>query len=1023
MSVVATNFYSIVKEQISNKEEVSGLMFTSQTDNGSDNIDIEELFSLKEAERFDASAVYFQRFYEPSKTSHSSSEFSSKPVAYIYDNTNEKFDKTQLIEIHKKLWSSGVVPIYFLVQKDSIEFFNARKPIKREKEDWLIPSLTDAIKISANIYQELQKSKLSWQFLNSGLFYEEYKGLFLEKNSPHKILLNYLKDTKSELIKSNLPFSDPYTIDKLLIKCVLIKYLESKKEVQEGQEISLPDLDTDIWQNKKSFTEIFIDGDIVLFFSKLAKKFNGKVFSWKDKETKELGQLTQEQRSLIAGYFDANINPKDRHYILWKQYSFEHLPIEFISTIYETFLPDVKTKDIAYTPPYLVDFLIDECMPLHKASSFINREFKVFDPACGSGVFLATAYKRLIEWEIINQYAKTKEWKFPELSVLQEILSQNIYGTDIKEAAADIATVSLCIAISRYLNPMTIWKSLKFRDFNIYGKDFFDFYTECKNTNQKFDLIIGNPPFKRKSRTYLDGLNQKGILFSYHIPRYEIAFMFLEKSLELVKSKEHLCLILPSKFIYTQTKPAKKLRRQVFENYFIQHVLDFTNLREILFKGSDGKKRTSVIALLIQNLRVGFNEEYIRHLVIRRTQATEQEQYIEYDYYDQFYIPYSKILDKLPLLPIKDKKSLLREYNWKANLLGGGRVHTWVEKLMLSHEGFGNYLKNKEKKQKWVICQGFKIGSLRTGIVREDHTLAPYITDKETVIAKSFTLDGYQTERLDTNTQFESPRKEKQEVYLKPHVLLRVTLDLPIHYIENDLSFPNNIVGIHAPDTEENKKELKRIVEIFHVNRELYKAFICATSSYAGVPHSYQSILKDDLDNLPFPQQNQLLKYDDFETPILQEDILTHLIRVQDAVANSKLFDTATLAHLLGYGSIFCTVLNDVHEREELKFRMGIVIETPAFFCVPFYYGYELPETSAAIVQQDDIDNELKLLIYENLGEKSKVSKLIKFYFADKENKSDVIYFIKPKALRYWLRSIALRDADESILDLFNEGY
>jgi hypothetical protein len=35
----------------------------------------------------------------------------------------------------------------------------------------------------------------------------------------------------------------------------------------------------------------------------------------------------------------------------------------------------------------------------------------------------------------------------------------------------------------------------------------------------------------------------------------------------------------------------------------------------------------------------------------------------------------------------------------------------------------------------------------------------------------------------------------------------------------------------------------------------------------------------------------------------------------------------------------------------------------------------------------------------------------------------DLIYLIKPKELRYWLQSIALRDADESIVDLYNAGY
>ena len=35
----------------------------------------------------------------------------------------------------------------------------------------------------------------------------------------------------------------------------------------------------------------------------------------------------------------------------------------------------------------------------------------------------------------------------------------------------------------------------------------------------------------------------------------------------------------------------------------------------------------------------------------------------------------------------------------------------------------------------------------------------------------------------------------------------------------------------------------------------------------------------------------------------------------------------------------------------------------------------------------------------------------------------NVIYLIKPKQLRYWLRSVAIRDADETFAFLVNQEY
>ena len=37
--------------------------------------------------------------------------------------------------------------------------------------------------------------------------------------------------------------------------------------------------------------------------------------------------------------------------------------------------------------------------------------------------------------------------------------------------------------------------------------------------------------------------------------------------------------------------------------------------------------------------------------------------------------------------------------------------------------------------------------------------------------------------------------------------------------------------------------------------------------------------------------------------------------------------------------------------------------------------------------------------------------------------KENIIYLIKPKQLRFWLKSIAIRDADETFVDLRNQGY
>ena len=102
------------------------------------------------------------------------------------------------------------------------------------------------------------------------------------------------------------------------------------------------------------------------------------------------------------------------------------------------FLEADKNKGVAYTPSYLVNFMIDECMPVHSP----KLDYKVLDPSCGSGIFLVSAYKRLIDWWRIEKHKTTGKWITPEkehLEELKQLLRDNIYGVDYVEEAVDLS--------------------------------------------------------------------------------------------------------------------------------------------------------------------------------------------------------------------------------------------------------------------------------------------------------------------------------------------------------------------------------------------------------------------------------------------------------------------------------------------------------------------------------------------------------------------------------------------------------
>src|SRR5437899_2792747 len=76
------------------------------------------------------------------------------------------------------------------------------------------------------------------------------------------------------------------------------------------------------------------------------------------------------------------------------------------------------------------------------------REFRVLDPACGSGNFLLVAYRSLREIEqrlLLRLFAQDKR-QFPMIGLAPGISPNNFFGIDVNENAVEIAKVTLMLA-------------------------------------------------------------------------------------------------------------------------------------------------------------------------------------------------------------------------------------------------------------------------------------------------------------------------------------------------------------------------------------------------------------------------------------------------------------------------------------------------------------------------------------------------------------------------------------------------
>jgi SAM-dependent methyltransferase len=131
------------------------------------------------------------------------------------------------------------------------------------------------------------------------------------------------------------------------------------------------------------------------------------------------------------------------------------------------------------------------------------QQYKVLDPACGSGNFLYVAYQELkrIEQLLIEKIANRRRSASEQLQI-SFVTPKQFYGMDINPFAVELARVTLMIARKVAIDRFNLTEAslpLDTLDSNIICAD--ALFTDW----QKADAIIGNPPFLggKKLRTEL----------------------------------------------------------------------------------------------------------------------------------------------------------------------------------------------------------------------------------------------------------------------------------------------------------------------------------------------------------------------------------------------------------------------------------------------------------------------------------------------------------------------------------------
>ena len=897
------------------------------------------------------------------------------PQVYLYDFTEKDiYEEKVLTEIHKKIWTSSEVPIVCVFSKTEIRILDTTYPINKEND---IPTYLEKIALTSKVH-----NIFNTQFANNirtGTYWENEtikKKLSFSKNSSYSILIDYLKVVIREAVK-NANVEKKRLIQKLIVQSILVKYLEEKEDIY-GNRVFPSDFFSS-YSNATCFCDILRNGRLFDFFEDLNKNhFNGKVFEWKDEE-KEI--LIDDKFSYLADALSGDLS-SDGQMSIWRLYSFNFIPVELISRLYEEFIEDEeKSKNgAAYTPSHLANLLVDEIMPVGNAKEL--DKFKIIDPACGSGIFLVIAFKRLIQW-----WRAKNQYKNPSLSELKQILNNSIFGVDINETATQLTAFSLCIALCEELTPKQIWNELRFDDLtkkNVSHKDFFLWLDENKDEKESFDIIIGNPPFVRGGISTNLGTWAINKSESVSIPQNQIALKFLSESIQLLKPQAQLCLIIKaSGLLYNST--SSEYKKALFKHYNVNQILDFSPLARNKSLWDCG---TDVAAAAIFLTKESPNmEKNILHAIFRRTKATKERIVFEIDEYDLHFIPRNE--------------AYTNPHIFKCNLMGGGRINLLIKKC-LDFDSLETYLKNND-----CECgEGFIVG---TGgkLYKEFIYNYPYIP------TESFSEAGVDLSQLSyINKGVKFVKIPEREIFEFPNLIIKENIGeqkIPIHLNTNQhFSFKDKLIGIYSK--VKNVDVLKSIYKSFEDNSDLYRFFTFATSSQLLI-NLNTAILKEDVMRLPVIPHS--VKLTDVDNKVIL-DVINYRQDFHRRGENSKILQPVKgNSTLKCYGVEYSNVLNQLYADNGNIFKLSDIVRFNDDKFIGTVFAYDNIDVKEPRILKTDYSEEIEGLSQFNVSEHFNSTRIIRYYSKNK------VLFVKPNQMRYWLPSVAYRDADKTFADIY----
>ncbi|RLC46877.1 MAG: hypothetical protein DRH57_05200, partial [Candidatus Cloacimonadota bacterium] len=201
-------------------------------------------------------------------------------------------------------------------------------------------------------------------------------------------------------------------------------------------------------------TEVY--GDILTKIKGISRQISKNIYRPFIKEQDFInrtleGLLLKPQNEL------SDVTPWLDIFIFIKRYNFANVRTEIFGYIYENYLKDLysdKKKGQYFTDPAVVDFMLQQVgyTPKEIKNRLDKNNISLIDPSCGSGTFLYSAVRNIID-AIPNDSLKSSK-------KIEQLINENVFGLDIAEFPLYLAEMSIIMRMlpliinERYNNPI-----------------------------------------------------------------------------------------------------------------------------------------------------------------------------------------------------------------------------------------------------------------------------------------------------------------------------------------------------------------------------------------------------------------------------------------------------------------------------------------------------------------------------------------------------------------------------------------